>query len=94
MKNAIAGMSEAARALDTPVVSGNVSLYNETIQGAIFPTPVVGMVGLLNNVDHRCDMAFKNDGDLIILLGKFRHELGGSEYLSVCHGMETGVFRT
>jgi len=91
MKNAIAGMSEAARALDTPVVSGNVSLYNETMQGAIFPTPVVGMVGLLKDVEQRCDMAFKNSGDLIILLGKFRTELGGSEYLSVCHNLESGA---
>jgi phosphoribosylformylglycinamidine synthase len=90
MKNAIAGMSEAARYLNTPVVSGNVSLYNETAQGAIYPTPVVGMVGLLKDIDRRCDMAFKDTGDLIILLGKFRDELGGSEYLSVCHGLETG----
>lgn len=90
MKNAIAGMSEAARYLNTPVVSGNVSLYNETAQGAIYPTPVVGMVGLLKDIDRRCDMAFKDAGDLIILLGKFRDELGGSEYLSVCHGLETG----
>jgi phosphoribosylformylglycinamidine synthase len=91
MKHAIAGMSAAARALDTPVVSGNVSLFNETAQGAIYPTPVVGMVGLLKDIDQRCDMAFKGEGDLIILLGRFRDELGGSEYLSVCHGLETGA---
>ncbi len=91
MQNAIAGMSEAAKALDTPVVSGNVSLYNETAQGAIYPTPVVGMVGVLSDVEKRCDMAFKEPGDLIVLLGKYRDELGGSEYLSVCHGMETGA---
>ena len=90
MQNAIAGMSAAARALNTPVVSGNVSLYNETAQGAIYPTPVVGMVGLLKDIELRCDMAFKEAGDLIVLLGKFRDELGGSEYLSVCHGLETG----
>lgn len=91
MKHAIAGMSAAARALETPVVSGNVSLYNETAAGAIYPTPVVGMVGLLKDVDQRCDMAFKGEGDLIILLGRFRDELGGSEYLSVGHGLETGA---
>ena len=91
MKNAIAGMSTAAQALDTPVVSGNVSLYNETAQGAIYPTPVVGMAGLLQDIEQRCDMAFKDSGDLIILLGRFRDELGGSEYLSVCHGLETGA---
>ncbi len=90
MQNAIAGMSAAARTLNTPVVSGNVSLYNETAQGAIYPTPVVGMVGLLKDIELRCDMAFKEAGDLIVLLGKFRDELGGSEYLSVCHGLETG----
>ena len=90
MQNAIAGMSAAARALNTPVVSGNVSLYNETAQGAIYPTPVVGMVGLLKDIELRCDMAFKEAGDLIVLLGRFRDELGGSEYLSVCHGLETG----
>lgn len=94
MQNAIAGMSEAAKALDTPVVSGNVSLYNETAQGAIYPTPVVGMVGVLADVDKRCDMAFKEPGDLIILLGKYRDELGGSEYLSVCHGVESGAVPT
>ncbi|MDD4775894.1 MAG: phosphoribosylformylglycinamidine synthase subunit PurL [Syntrophomonas sp.] len=91
MQNAIAGMGQAASFLETPVVSGNVSLFNETAQGAIFPTPVVGMVGVLADVNRRCDMAFKEPGDLIILLGGFRDELGGSEYLSVCHGMETGA---
>ncbi len=91
MKHAIAGMSAAAKALDTPVVSGNVSLYNETSAGAIFPTPVVGMVALLPDIDLRCDMAFKQDGDLICILGRVRYELGGSEYLSVCHGLETGA---
>jgi len=91
MQNAIAGMGQAAQFLETPVVSGNVSLYNETAQGAIFPTPVVGMVGVLADVNRRCDMAFKEPGDLIFLLGGFRDELGGSEYLSVCHGVETGA---
>jgi len=91
MKNAIAGMAEAARTLDTPVVSGNVSLYNETAQAAIYPTPVVGMVGLLSDIDKRCDMAFKDEGDLIVLLGDYRDELGGSEYLAVCHKLEAGA---
>ncbi len=91
MQKAIAGMSEAALALETPVVSGNVSLYNETVQDAIYPTPVVGMIGILPDVSKRCDMAFKEPGDLIVLLGGFRDELGGSEYLSVCHELETGA---
>lgn len=90
MKEAIAGMSEAAKVLATPVVSGNVSLYNETAQGAIFPTPVVGMVGLLADIEKRCTMAFQSAGDVILLLGDIRRELGGSEYLAVCQGLETG----
>lgn len=91
MKNAITGMAEAARVLDTPVVSGNVSLYNETALAAIYPTPVVGMVGLLQDIEKRCDMAFKTEGDLIVLLGSLRDELGGSEYLSICHQLESGA---
>jgi phosphoribosylformylglycinamidine synthase len=90
MKQAVKGMAEAARALDTPVVSGNVSLYNETSEGAIFPTPVVGMVGLLTDINKRCEMAFKQTGDQILMIGRWRDELGGSEYLQVCHGLETG----
>lgn len=91
MQQAIKGMAEAARALNTPVVSGNVSLYNETAQGAIFPTPVVGMVGLLQDVERRTGMALKEAGELIVLLGGWREELGGSEYLAVCHGIESGA---
>lgn len=91
MENSIIGMAEAARALDTPVVSGNVSLYNETAAGAIYPTPVVGMVGLLENIEYRCTMDFKSEGDIILLLGNECRNLGGSEYLYLCHGIEGGV---
>jgi phosphoribosylformylglycinamidine synthase len=91
MEQAIKGMADAARELDTPVVSGNVSLYNETVEGAIYPTPVVGMAGLLKDIDYRCDMAFKDEGDLIVLLGELRDQLGGSEYLYVCHGIQSGA---
>lgn len=90
MREAIRGMADAARFLGTPVVSGNVSLYNETVDGAIFPTPVVGMAGLLKDIDQRCQMAFQSPGDYIVLLGSIGTELGGSEYLYVCHGLETG----
>jgi phosphoribosylformylglycinamidine synthase len=90
MQEAIRGMAEAAKKLGTPVVSGNVSLYNETAAGAIFPTPVVGMVGLIKNIEHRCGMALQDEGDLLVLLGPIREELGGSEYLQVCYGLETG----
>ncbi|MGE5390148.1 MAG: phosphoribosylformylglycinamidine synthase subunit PurL [Deltaproteobacteria bacterium] len=91
MENSILGMAEAARVLDTPVVSGNVSLYNETAAGAIYPTPVVGMVGLLENLEQRCTMDFKAEGDIIILLGSLSEELGGSEYLYLCKGVEGGA---
>lgn len=90
LKEAIKGMAEAARILDTPVVSGNVSLYNESALRAVYPTPVVGMVGVLSDIKNRCNMAFKEEGDVICLLGRIRNELGGSEYLAVCHGIEKG----
>jgi len=91
MQNAIKGMSVAARVLNTPVVSGNVSLYNETAEGAIYPTPVVGMIGLIKDINYRSDMAFKKEGDLIVLLGELRDELGGSEYHYVCNNLESGA---
>ena len=91
MQESIKGMAAAAKTLNTPVVSGNVSLYNETAAGAIYPTPVVGMVGLLPDIKHRVDMSFKDEGDIVVLLGRLRDELGGSEYLAVCHGVESGA---
>jgi len=90
MQNAIRGMADAAQALNTPVVSGNVSLYNESKSVGVLPTPVVGMVGLLQDISQRCTMSFKDEGDIIVLLGRVRTELGGSEYLAVCHGIEAG----
>ena len=87
---AIAGMAAACRALETPVTGGNVSLYNETNGRAIYPTPTVGMVGLLADVTQRVTAAFKNEGDAIMLLGETFEELGGSEYLKVVHGQERG----
>jgi phosphoribosylformylglycinamidine synthase len=91
MQNAIKGMAEAARALNTPVVSGNVSLYNESADRAIFPTPVVGMVGLMPDIARRQGMAFKDEGDLIVLLGELNQELGGSEHLYLAYGLEKGA---
>ncbi|MEQ8175020.1 MAG: phosphoribosylformylglycinamidine synthase subunit PurL [Syntrophomonadaceae bacterium] len=91
MQNAIKGMAEAARALETPVVSGNVSLYNESAGYAIFPTPVVGMVGLMPDIAKRRGMAFKDEGDLIVLLGELSQELGGSEHLYLAYGLEKGA---
>lgn len=91
MQNAIKGMADAARALETPVVSGNVSLYNESAERAIFPTPVVGMVGLLDDIEQRRTMAFQQEGDFIVLLGDLRDELGGSEHLYLAYNLEKGA---
>ena len=88
---AINGMSEACLKLNTPVVSGNVSFYNETQGTAIYPTPTVGMVGLIENIDTHMTQWFKNEGDLIVLLGQTREEFGGSEYLKEIHGKVCGA---
>jgi len=90
MREAVAGLAEACRAFDTPVVSGNVSLYNESPTGAIYPTPVVGMVGVLDDVERHVRAGFRDPGDAIILLGRNTAELGGSEYLKVVHGLVAG----
>lgn len=88
---AIAGMAAACQALNTPVTGGNVSLYNETSGKAIYPTPTVGMVGLLSDVSERVTLSFKQAGDVILLLGTTEEELGGSEYLKVVHDRECGL---
>ena len=87
----IEGMAEACEALGTPVVSGNVSLYNETEAGAVYPTPVVGMVGILEDVSRHATPAFKREGDIVVAIGKgWRSSLAGSEYLEVVHGEIAG----
>ncbi|MCJ8014077.1 phosphoribosylformylglycinamidine synthase subunit PurL [Paenibacillus sp. KQZ6P-2] len=90
MEQAVDGMAEACRVLDTPVIGGNVSLYNENASGAIYPTPVVGMVGLLHDTDHITTQGFKQEGDVIFLLGTTRAELGGSEFQYAVHGVTEG----
>ncbi|MCU0626569.1 MAG: phosphoribosylformylglycinamidine synthase subunit PurL [Gemmatimonadaceae bacterium] len=90
-REAVHGMGDACRALGTPVTGGNVSLYNENPQGAVFPTPTVGMVGLIDDVAHATRMTFTTPGDAIILLGETKDELGGSEYLSRVHGLTIGA---
>ncbi|MFZ5944378.1 MAG: phosphoribosylformylglycinamidine synthase subunit PurL [Bacillota bacterium] len=90
-KEAAEGMSEACRVLGTPVTGGNVSFYNETKGEAVFPTPTVGMVGLLEDLDKVCTMGFKNQDDIIYLLGETKDELGGSEFLAMYHGLEAGM---
>lgn len=89
-RESILGISEACRELDTPVISGNVSFYNETDVQAIHPTPIIGMVGVLEDVSKACTAFFKTPGDLVVLLGETRAEIGGSEYLAVVHGLEQG----
>jgi phosphoribosylformylglycinamidine synthase len=83
-------MSEACRLLEIPVVSGNVRLYNETEGEAVYPTPVVGMVGLLPDAEKHCTTAFRDPGDEIVLLGELAPHLGVSEYLAVIHEREVG----
>ncbi|MGE5702372.1 MAG: phosphoribosylformylglycinamidine synthase subunit PurL [Clostridia bacterium] len=84
------GMSDACRALETPVIGGNVSFYNERSGDAIYPTPTVGMVGLIHDVDHITTQDFKQAGDAIILLGDTYGELGGSEYQKLALGKIAG----
>ena len=91
LEQAIKGMSEACEAFETPVISGNVSLYNENKGEAIYPTPVVGMVGILENIKDYCTMDFKYEGDLVVLLGENKEEIGGSEYLEVYHNLVAGT---
>ena len=88
---AIQGMRDACIALKVPVVSGNVSFYNETDGVPIYPTPTVGMVGLIASVERIVTPWFKSAGDVIVLLGLTREELGGSEYLKIVHGIVKGT---
>jgi phosphoribosylformylglycinamidine synthase len=87
----IHGMRDACLALHVPVVSGNVSFYNETDGVPIHPTPTIGMVGLLEKVDRFVTPWFKAADDIVILLGRTREELGGSEYLKTIHGLTQGT---
>lgn len=80
---AVRGIADACRALGTPVTGGNVSFYNEAGDGPIYPTPMIGMIGLLEDIDVRVGMGWRQAGDRILLLGESRNELGGSEYLAL-----------
>jgi phosphoribosylformylglycinamidine synthase subunit PurL len=90
-REALAGMSEACVALGTPVTGGNVSLYNESPAGAVYPTPTIGMVGLLDDVSRATPMTFREAEDAIILLGEPTNELGASEYLAWIHSVVAGA---
>jgi phosphoribosylformylglycinamidine synthase len=86
----IQGIGDACRALGVPITGGNVSLYNETDGRAIYPTPVLGVVGLIEDVDATLGASFVADGDAVYLLGVTRDDLGGSEFLEVVHGQVAG----
>ena len=86
--NAIRGMGEACIKFDTPVTGGNVSFYNQSPNGPVYPTPTIGMVGLLDSVNDKMTMNFKNNGDLIFMLGQSRNDINSSEYLHKIIGEE------
>jgi phosphoribosylformylglycinamidine synthase subunit PurL len=88
---AVEGIGAACRALAVPITGGNVSLYNETDGQAIYPTPTIGIVGLLEHADRVIGRRFQESGDAIMLLGEGRGELGGSEYLKVIHHLVRGM---
>jgi phosphoribosylformylglycinamidine synthase len=90
LREAVLGMAEACQAFETPVTGGNVSLYNETEGVPIHPTPVIGMVGVVDDVEKVCRHSFTTEGDRVLLLGTTRDELGGSEYLYVFHDLVAG----
>lgn len=90
-KEALAGMGDACRTFNTPVTGGNVSFYNENPNMAVFPTPVIGMLGLIEDLDnHRMNPEFKNEKDIVYYIGAPRRGLGGSEYLHAIHDLTTG----
>src|SRR5213082_3842518 len=90
LREAVEGVSEACRAFGTPVTGGNVSLYNENPAGVVDPTPTIAMVGLIDDEKHITTQWFKNHGDVVILAGQVGNELGGSQFLKVCHGRKQG----
>jgi phosphoribosylformylglycinamidine synthase len=89
-REAVTGIAEACKALDIPVTGGNVSFYNETRGHPVLPTPVIGMVGLLEDVTRALSIGFRDEGDFIALLGSLGPDLGASEYLNVMHGAFAG----
>ncbi len=86
--NAIKGMGDACRKFETPVTGGNVSFYNQNPDGPIYPTPTIGMVGLLENINNKMTLDFKDEGDVIYVLGKLNNDLGCSEYLHKICGVK------
>lgn len=86
--HAIKGMGEACKKFDAPVTGGNVSFYNQHPEGAVYPTPTIGMVGVLNSVEDKMTLGFKQEGDLVYLVGQSRNDIHSSEYLHKYVGVE------
>ena len=90
LREAVEGIAEACRVFGTPVTGGNVSLYNESPAGVVDPTPTIGMVGLIDDKRHITTQWFKSIGDKILLVGEIGNEVGGSQFLKICHGLKQG----
>ncbi|MBO9682905.1 MAG: phosphoribosylformylglycinamidine synthase subunit PurL, partial [Flavisolibacter sp.] len=86
--NAIKGMGEACKKFDTPVTGGNVSFYNQNPEGPVYPTPTIGMVGLVEDLEKKMTLDFKEEGDHIFLLGESKSDINSSQYLSKICGVE------
>jgi phosphoribosylformylglycinamidine synthase len=84
---AVEGMGAACRKFNTPVTGGNVSFYNQNPDGPVFPTPTIGMVGIVEDMKNRMTLDFKKEGDIIVLLGEQRNDIGSSEYLNKVKGV-------
>lgn len=93
LQRSAAGISQACRTFSTPVISGNVSLYNETNGQAVYPTPMIGMVGLIDHTDHITAQAFRTPGDVIYLLGTLHPDFAGSEVQRLTQGRIAGTVR-
>ena len=91
LRECVEGLAEACRKFATPVIGGNVSLYNESPAGVVDPTPTVAMVGLISDERHITTQFFKNAGDVVILIGEIGDELGASHFLKICHGRKEGL---
>ncbi|MDP2905063.1 MAG: phosphoribosylformylglycinamidine synthase subunit PurL [Candidatus Omnitrophota bacterium] len=89
-KKSVEGISRSCRFFNIPVVSGNVSFYNESPKGSIYPTPGIGMIGIIDDPEKICTQYFKNQGEVVILLGPAGRELGGSRYLQEIHKLVKG----
>jgi phosphoribosylformylglycinamidine synthase len=91
LEETIAGLAQACRVLELPIVSGNVSLYNDASgKSAIYPTPVIGMIGVLDDYGRRLEAGLRHEGDFVLLVGSSHNDLGGSEYMKVEHGRVAG----